>query len=183
MLSSSRHHSLGPAGSRSVCSRRRLLRRPEPCVSRVRPGREAAGEVRPQPGGLLGDEEAPESEAQLADRVPVACTLARLPHVVAGARDVQTCSAAQLLRGIIQPGVRPFQSAMACGGPEATQTSSLTCTRAMRSRWLPAWRPSKRGKRVGAAIGTDGGPTGNAASRGRVGPSCPPVGRPAASPG
>lgn len=57
--------------------------------------RETAGEVRPQPGELLGDEEAPESEAQLADRLPVACALALLPHAVAGARDVQTCSAAQ----------------------------------------------------------------------------------------
>jgi hypothetical protein len=86
--------------------------------------REAAGEIRPQSRELLGNEEAPESEAQLADRLPIACALALLPH--AGARDVLTCSAAQFLRGIVQPGARPFESAMARGKPLSSVFRSAT---------------------------------------------------------
>jgi hypothetical protein len=80
-------------------------------------GWEAAGEVRPQPRELLGDEEAPESEAQLADRLPVACALALLPHAVTGACDVQARPAAQLPRGIVQPGLRPAESVVTRGEP------------------------------------------------------------------
>ena len=43
------------------------------------------------------------------DRLPVACPLALLPHTAAGACDVQARSAAQFVRGIVQPGPWPAE--------------------------------------------------------------------------
>lgn len=90
-------------------SRERTLDGAELAIGRVG---EPAGKVRPQSCELLSDEEAPEPEAQLADRLSVACPLALLSHAVTGTDDVQARSAAQLLGGIVQPGPRPAESAM-----------------------------------------------------------------------
>lgn len=78
---------------------------------------EPAGEVRPQPRELLGDEEAPEPEAQLADCLPVACPLALLSHPITGTRDVQARAGAQLFFKIVQPRPRPAEPAMTRGEP------------------------------------------------------------------
>jgi hypothetical protein len=80
--------------AKDVKARERALDGPTLAVGR-------AGKVRPKPCELLGEEEAPESEAQLADRLPVACPPALLPHTVTGARDVQARSAAGVLLEII----------------------------------------------------------------------------------
>jgi len=55
----------------------------------------------------------PEPKAQLADRLSVVRALTLLSY--GGAGDVQTRLAAQLLRGIVQPGARPFEPAMPDG--------------------------------------------------------------------
>ena len=65
--------------------------------------RKCAGQVRPKPGQLLRDQEAPEAEAQLADRLPFARALALLLDASPGSGDVTSRPVAQLTIGIVQP--------------------------------------------------------------------------------
>jgi hypothetical protein len=105
---------VGEPVAEDVQARKRTLDSLASAVGRVR---ETAGEVGPQPCELLGDEKAPEPEAQLADRLPVACPLALLSHAVTGASDVQARSTTQLLRGIVQPRPWPAEPTVTRGEP------------------------------------------------------------------
>jgi hypothetical protein len=100
-------------------------------VGRVR---ESAGEVGPEHRELLGDEKAPESKAELADGLPVACSLALLSHPVACTCDVQARSIAQLLLGIVQPGARPVEPLVARREPVIERVSQRDLQVA---DWLP----------------------------------------------
>ena len=105
---------VGEAVAEYVQARKRALDGRALAVGGVR---ESAGEIRPEARELLRDEKPPEAEAQLADRLPVACPLALLPHAFTCGCDVDPRSAGQLSGRIIQPGVGPAQPQVARGQP------------------------------------------------------------------